>query len=439
MKNKHLYLVFFLLQLTLSIGQSIKLSQKGNHYLFTYKRSTYLIENDSIYNVTFLKKDTPSLHGLVMKEYKFVSNGALGYMKNASSGIVYHFDGRNFKRLDHSFDFKSQFRSFTFFYKNIIIDFGGYGLHTFKNILTYFNLAKKETELYPQKNSLESSPTPRDRMIAQYENEVLYVSPGHGIPLNVENPHDKAGMINDYWKFTFENKKWEKLGEGEIKVTYPYDVVYNFNNHTLLISEEGISEIDVKNNYLITYPEANLGIIKSLNKNNTLASVAYNESQGGFYVIIDNSLSISEVLFVKKEDLLGKQKIYKKLYSSELNQIFYVFIILILIIAIIIIFKSKKNLVQLINSKLVEIEGELKDEDFKVLNKILESYPEYINYSELLDLFPEHLSYESKKKKIRQSILNIEEYILQKIKTTKPIFIYRKNIEDKREKQIKIK
>ena len=29
MKNKHLYLVFFLLQLTLSIGQSIKLSQKN--------------------------------------------------------------------------------------------------------------------------------------------------------------------------------------------------------------------------------------------------------------------------------------------------------------------------------------------------------------------------------------------------------------------------
>lgn len=74
-----------------------------------------------------------------------------------------------------------------------------------------------------------------------------------------------------------------------------------------------------------------------------------------------------------------------------------------------------------------------------VLKKIIDSHPDYINYSELLDLFPEHLGYESKKKKIRQSINNLEEYLSQKTKTKVPIFIYKKNIEDKREKQIRIK
>ena len=82
---------------------------------------------------------------------------------------------------------------------------------------------------------------------------------------------------------------------------------------------------------------------------------------------------------------------------------------------------------------------ELKNEDFMLLKKITDSHPDYINYSELLDLFPEYLGYESKKKKIRQSIINIEEYLSQKTKIKMPIFIYRKNIEDKREKQIRIR
>ena len=104
-------------------------------------------------------------------------------------------------------------------------------------------------------------------------------------------------------------KKWEKLGEGEIKVTYPYDVVYNFNNHTLLISEEGISEIDVKNNYLITYPEANLGIIKSLNKNNTLASVAYNESQGAFMLLLIILYQFLKCYLLRKRTCLENKNI----------------------------------------------------------------------------------------------------------------------------------
>jgi hypothetical protein len=439
MKHKQSYFFILVLQFSFTIGQNIKLPQTGNHFLFTFKSKTYLIENDSISDITNFKRESTKLHGLAMKEFKFISNGELGYMKNASSGIIYDFDGVNFKRLDHSFDFKSQFRSFTFFYKNMIIDFGGYGLHSFKNILTYFNFAKKETELFPQSNKLKSNPTPRDRMIAQYEKGVLYIGPGHGIPIDVDNPYENAGMINDYWKFSLIEKKWQKLGEGQLKTTYPYDVVYYYNNHTLLISENGISEIDIKNNLIINYPNANIDIVKSLNKKNTLASIAYNKDKKGFYLIIDTSLSTAEVLFVKSEDLLGKRKECNDLYASKSNFGLYALCISIILLVVFVFFKIKKNLFQLINSKIVEIEKELKYEDFKVLNKLLESYPSYVKYSELLDLFPEHLGYESKKKKIRQAIINLEEYLSQKTKMKPPIFIYKKNIEDKREKQIRIR
>lgn len=441
--KKIFLLLYCLSQFNASIGQIIKIPQNGNHFLFTYKNDSYLLENEFIYNLTATKNVVPKLHGLEMKEYKFVSDGNVGYMKNASSGIVYTFDGNNFNRLDNSFDFKSQFRSFSFLHKNIIYDFGGYGLHSFKNFITYFNTAKKGTELYSQVSSVNESPVSRDRMIAQYEGNNLFIGPGHGVINDVENPYENPGFINDYWKFSFITKSWYKLGEGTINADYPYDVVYDFNKNSLLISTKGIYELDIKNNTLISYPNANIDIVKSLNKNNTLASITYNKAKAGFYLIIDNSMAYSEVLFVKKDDFLGNKKNYSKLYDEPISnwRYFILFILLILVIVSVVIYLNSRNksVAKIIISKIDILSNELKTDDFKVLKKIIDSHPEYINYSELLDLFPDYLGYESKKKKIRQSIINLEEYLSQKMKIKTPIFIYRKNIEDKREKQIRIK
>lgn len=425
-----------------SLAQIKHLSKHSNHYLFTYKEDTYLIENDSIFNLTQYQEGFPKLHGLVMSEYKFIETPKMGYMKNASSGIVYSFDGVDFNRLDHSFDFKSQFRSYTFFHDGQIMDFGGYGLHSFKNIITYFNLAKKETELYNQETPLESSPIARDRMIAQYLNNNLYIGQGHGVLPNIKHPYQNADLISDYWKFSFENNTWTKLGERTIDIAYPYDVVYGFNNNSLLISNKAVFECDIKNNILITYPEANFGIIKSLNKINTLSSIAYNAKKDGFYLIIDKPMEVVEVLFVKHNEFLGKKKLYSKIYveDSYLFQIIVVTIVVLLLIGAIFYFAlRKKSVIQLIKLKENEIKIALKREDYKVLFTLVDSYPKYFDYSSLLDLFPEHLGYESKKKKIRQSILLIEEFLIRTYKLKGPIFVFRKNIEDKREKQIRIR
>ena len=439
MKNI-LFLCYCLFQINFAISQIKKIPQDGNHFLFTFKKDTYLIENDFIYNLTSSKDLKPKRHNLPIKEFKFLNDEKIGYLKNASTGLVYSFDGNVFNRLDNSFDFKSQFRSFSFLHNNIIFDFGGYGLHSFKNIITYFNFAKKETELYNQFSPINSTPISRDRMIAQYEEGILFIGPGHGINVDTENPYENASFVNDYWKFSFNDNKWQKLGEGAINANYPYDVVYDFNNHSLLISNEGIYEFDIKNNELISYPNANIDIVKSLNKTYTLASITYNKTKDGFYLIIDKSMTSSEVLFVKKTDFLGSKKIVSKLYNhSKFNWIYLSFCIIPFFIFLIYIFNRKKSLVKIINSKIDVLKIELKNEDFMVLKKIIDSHPDYINYSELLDLFPEHLGYESKKKKIRQSINNLEEYLSQKTKTKVPIFIYKKNIEDKREKQIRIK
>ena len=58
------HLCFCLFQINLTIGQIIKIPQNGNHFLFTYKNDSYLLENEFIYNLTATKNVSPKLHGL---------------------------------------------------------------------------------------------------------------------------------------------------------------------------------------------------------------------------------------------------------------------------------------------------------------------------------------------------------------------------------------
>ena len=124
MKNILLF-CYCLFQINVSIGQIKKIPKESIHFLFTFKSDTYLLDNDFVYNLTSTNDLDPIRHNLAFKEFKFLNDEKVGYLKNASSGIVYSFDGKNLIRLDNSFDFKSQFRSFSFIHNKMIFDFGG--------------------------------------------------------------------------------------------------------------------------------------------------------------------------------------------------------------------------------------------------------------------------------------------------------------------------
>ena len=326
------FFLVFIFNSFCSFGQQSRLLQKNsNLFIFTYKSETYLIENDSIDNISSKQKGFPKLHNLEIKDFKFVSNESVGYLKDASSGVIYNFDGNTFKRLDNSFSFKDQFYSYSFIHNKNVFDFGGYGFFNYKNLITYFNFSEKETEIYHHKNALNSIPNPRMRMMAQYDDEVLYIGPGLGIQSDIENPYVNEGLISDYWQFSFKNKTWSKLGENIIKSNYPYFFIYDYNGHSLLIYDYEIYECDIKNNILIHYPKANTDIIKAINKKKCL--ITYNKKKGGFYIIINKSLiNKSEILFVNRSNLFGPVKVVSELYKTNKNYYFCAFVVLICII-----------------------------------------------------------------------------------------------------------
>lgn len=85
-----------------------------------------------------------------------------------------------------------------------------------------------------------------------------------------------------------------------------------------------------------------------------------------------------------------------------------------------------------------EIELVLTEEESKIFKLIIEKHPLYISFPELMDVFEPHLNYDSRKKKLRHSLYQIEDKIKGVLKTKKTIFIERKNKEDQRIKEIRI-
>lgn len=413
----------------------------NNPYLFTFKNHSYLLNGDSILDLN----DSQSIwkpHDLTIGLYHFVSNDSVGFMQNRGKGMVYRFIQDSFNRIDRSFDHKSHNFSYSFIQEGELMNFGGYGLNTFKNHIIYFNTTKGETELIRQKSAFSDSPSQRFRIIGQHVGSKIFVGAGYGIDPNQEYPDDNYKMLDDFWTYSFDNGEWTYLGSNNLGLTFPdFEIVTDFGSTPLVLSEKAVFEADIENNLRIDYPKANLDLIRTIHKERQSWIITHNKAKDGFYIIIDKTGGTSELLFIKTSDLLGTEKVIRNLYKVQAHELFYAALLVLLLgfVGYYLYKRRSRSNVQIINSNIETIRKELKLEEFRALMKILESDPQYLNYSELMDVFPDHLGYESRKKKLRITIQNIEEYLFQRFKLKRPLFTFRKNIEDKREKQIKLR
>jgi len=369
----------------------------------------------------------------------FFENNSKGYLMHSSGGILYQFDGTKFDRLDDSFIFNSQYQSFPFLHNNNIYNFGGYGLFTFKNILTYFNLSKKETELVPIKTPTSKQPKGRRKMFSQLDGNELFIGPGLVYNADVEYGNKKVRFINDYWKLDLIEKEWSKLGEGKVYLkNHIYHLIYNYENKILVLSDESIFTVDIKNNKASFYQNSNKDFIKGIEK--VRGRITYNKSKKGFYAILFKGENSAKLIFITSDDLLGAKFTTEKLYKKEVNIIFWfgTGIGLFLVFIFVLVFKKKTNIqkIKLIREK---IKGLLTTEEDHLLSLIEEFYPNYIKFPELMDVFDSHLSYENKKKKLRTALYQMEEKISKTLNSKSKIFIERKNKEDLRIKEIRIK
>ena len=433
-----IYFILFLISLKV-FSQTKNPEISENSFLFSFKESSYLISGDSIYRNLESDKWIGTKHNLAINSYVFFENNSKGYLMHSSGGILYQFDGTKFDRLDDSFIFNSQYQSFPFLHNNNIYNFGGYGLFTFKNILTYFNLSKKETELVPIKTPTSKQPKGRRKMFSQLDGNELFIGPGLVYNADVEYGNKKVRFINDYWKLDLIEKEWSKLGEGKVYLkNLIYNLIYNYENKILVLSDESIFTVDIKNNKASFYQNSNIDFIRGVEK--VRGRITYNKSKKGFYAILFKKENIGKLTFITSDDLLGAKFTTEKLYKKEVNIIFWfgTGIGLFLVIIFVLAFKKKTN-IQKIKLKRSKIKELLTAEEDDLLSLIEELYPNYIKFPELMDVFDSHLSYENKKKKLRTALYQMEEKISKTLNSKSKIFIERKNKEDLRIKEIRIK
>lgn len=423
-----------------SYSQEFKSPILNGSFLFTHKGQSYIISGDSIYNNSNGLQWVAKKHNLIINDFAFISNGNKGYMMHNSGGIIYEFDGMNFKRIDESFEFNTQYQSFPFLYNGSIYNFGGYGLFTFKNILTYFNESKKETELIATKTSISKSPFGRKKMFGQVIGDDLFIGSGYGYENEKENGNKKAIVLDDYWKFNLKSKEWDLLGNRKsFTDDENYTIIYDFNGKNLLVTKDMVCSIDINENKVEFYDNANIDFIKSFKKDISRTYITYNKSKGGFYLILDKPNLGNKLIFISTNEFLGKPTRSETLYSANDNSVFYYLLVgSLLIILFFVLITGKKTNFKKISSKRKEIDLILNEEENQIFNLIYNKYPDFIPFPELMDVFESHLSYESRKKKLRSSLYQIEDKIMGVLKSKNKVFVERKNKEDLRIKEIKI-
>lgn len=437
---KHLkYIVLILISLN-SYSQEFKSPILNGSFLFTHEGQSYIISGDSIYNNSNGLQWVAKKHNLIINDFVFISNGNKGYMMHNSGGIIYEFDGMNFKRIDESFEFNTQYQSFPFLYNGSIYNFGGYGLFTFKNILTYFNESKKETELIATKTSISKSPFGRKKMFGQVIGDDLFIGSGYGYENEKENGNKKAIVLDDYWKFNLKSKEWDLLGNRKsFTDDENYTIIYDFNGKNLLVTKDMVCSIDINENKVEFYDNANIDFIKSFKKDISRTYITYNKSKGGFYLILDKPNLGNKLIFISTNEFLGKPTRSETLYSSIDNSLIYYFLGSSLFIIFFFVFIiGKKTNFKKISSKRTEIDQILNEEEKHIFSLIYNKYPDFILFPDLMDVFESHLSYESRKKKLRSSLYQIEDKITRVLKSKNKVFVERKNKEDLRIKEIKI-
>ena len=87
-----------------------------------------------------------------------------------------------------------------------------------------------------------------------------------------------AIIFDDYWKFNLKSKEWDLLGNRKSFTNDEnYTVIYDFNGKNLLVTKDIVCSIDIKENRVEFYDNANIDFIKSVKKDVSRNYITYNK------------------------------------------------------------------------------------------------------------------------------------------------------------------
>jgi hypothetical protein len=167
--------------------------------------------------------------------------------------------------------------------------------------------------------------------------------------------------------------------------------------------------------------------------------LSYNPRTNTFFLGADLANS-PRYKVINEADFLGRRYVTYSMKPNTTNRIYFSLFGALLLVAVVFRFTRKKVLLyDEISKQRKKISSILSKEDDIILEKILEVYPEFIDYPELQNAFERDLSYESRIKKLRTTVKEIDQVIQRVLGLRESAFEIEKGKIDKRVKVIRLK
>ena len=438
-KRNTFFLLFFITSL-FSLSQD-KPGLNGGYAVFPDDVGFRFFDKEFSYFTTDGSNFETYRHNLDLPDLrlKFIPNNSNNYLISAGGGTVYTYNDTVLRRVDESFAFQSRYSSFNFAKGDTIISIGGSGEFNVQNNIIYFSPLLKEWLVeYRYDSQLKTNNIP----IGQYDEfrQMVFFN------LSNSNEFDQRSRIEvlgdfpaEIFSYDFNSKELRKefTLESLFKDFFPNPEsprLRRFDEFLLplLYDEKEVISLDFSSGQAIRYLNPDIGTliqypeIVSYNPRSNNFLLTYGRGSEGIYLVINEAV------------LLGTD--YQIIKLKRANAFPWWLSVLILPLGIYVFMKRRSvPLVESLDRITPQLRRLLSEEDFKIFQIIREHYPNGVEYPDLQSSFGRELSYESRIKKLRNTIAHIDETAQSIIGKSSSVFDITKGKEDKRVKVIRVK
>lgn len=438
---KRLLFILFYFQLASLFGQQMP-GLNGKFIVFPEKNGFRFIDKDFSYFSADAKQYETTTHGFNLDNlrlsYLYYSD-KIRFL-SAGGGTVYEYKNDSLYRIDKSFEFQSRFSSYNFVRGDSIISVGGSGEFNVQNNIIYFTDKSLEWLVEIRYDYRESD----NRIpIGQYD------SASNKAYFNLDQPSDAIEdksireVQNVYpphvYSYDFDTKVFEdeydlsSLFES-LFVPYEESSLRRFENYRLplLATDSELVTFDFSEGIAYRHPNADVNVLLQYSD-----ILAYNPTTSDF--LLAYGLTVDpHFLVINEADLLGIE--YEVIKLKRANAFpWWLFLTIVPLGAFVFLKRKSVPLVESLDRITPQLKRVLSEEDFKIFQIIREQYPSGVEYPDLQSSFERELSYESRIKKLRNTIAHIDETAQSIIGKSSSIFDITKGKEDKRVKVIRVK
>lgn len=444
----------FLIAFATCHAQSI--SRMDEHLLFKEAKSSQavLILNDSLlYKGNPLQKKTfrHENYSENLKNYLPFYIHDKTYFAYHGCGAVLEWRNDSIIRIDKSFLHKNQYGAVTFAYKNKLFFWGGYGLFTYKNILTQFNFKTKE---WDEIETFGTPPTARKMAHSIVINDDLFVFSGY--EKDEYNFLQIKECKSEVWKLHLSTMQWSLVGKYSPlpNLISKEAIAANFSiNKKLYIIPimvyNTIYEVDIVKNSVTTYRTNPKNVLSPFFDATTNQVVYINKNADGFKSVMRSPL---------KEFLghpISQQSFLLPWYQSiEMSTIVLVVFSVLFLIGLLRYFQQKKKrfvpftgIIYSATKEAYYYRGKLldsfEDAELRILDYLVQQMHRYISLNELNHLFENDIQKDSFLTVVKRREVALTSLLAKLVFITsneeKDILDKRKSANDKRVKEIKLK